>query len=124
MPPVYDQSSALGGGEIVLVDEYTGPVNSAEAAAAAVEAMGDADIALLANHGVFVLGSSVRAVHQRAVALEQRCAHAWQVEALGGGRQLPEPARSFMQKSDGNGFIGFWEAMARRELELDPGVLG
>ena len=123
VPPVYDQSSALGGGEVVVVDEYTGPVNSADAAAAAVEAMGDADMALLANHGVFVLGSSVRAVHQRVVALEQRCQHAWQVEALGGGRELPEPARSLLRKSDGTRFIGFWEAMARLELAADPSLL-
>jgi ribulose-5-phosphate 4-epimerase/fuculose-1-phosphate aldolase len=124
VPPVYDQSSALGGGELVLVDEYRGPVNDPRAAALAVEAMGGADLALLANHGVFVLGSSIRAVHQRAVALEQRCHHAWQVEAAGGGRELPEPARSAMQASDGTRFIGFWEAMARQELVADPTLLG
>ncbi len=120
VPPVYDQSSALGGGRLVLVDEYDGPVNDRGSAARAIAAMGDADLALLANHGVFVLGGSVRAVHQRAVALEQRCRHAWHVEALGGGRELPEPARSFFAGTDGEGFIGFWEAMARRELRLDP----
>lgn len=120
LPPCYDQSSALGGGEVVLVDEYRGALNDANAARAAVEAMGDADLALLANHGVFVLGGSIRAAHQRAVALEQRCRHAWHVEALGGGRELPEPARSFFRGSDGEGFIGFWEAMVRRELRDDP----
>jgi L-ribulose-5-phosphate 4-epimerase len=123
VPPVCDQSSALGGGELTLVDEYRGAVNDAATAAAAVEAMGDADLALLANHGVFVLGSSIRAVHQRAVALEQRCRHAWHVEALGGGRELPEPARSTMRASDGTRFIGFWEAMARQELLADPTLL-
>jgi L-ribulose-5-phosphate 4-epimerase len=123
VPPAYDQSSALGGGELVLVDEYQGPVHDVSAAAGAIEAMGGADLALLRNHGVFVLGGSVRAVHQRAVALEQRCRHAWHVEALGGGRELPEPARSMFTRSDGEGFIGFWEAMARRELDADPSLL-
>jgi L-ribulose-5-phosphate 4-epimerase len=123
LPPVYDQSSALGGGELTLVDEYRGAVNDAATAAAAVEAMGDADLALLANHGVFVLGSSIRAVHQRAVALEQRCRNAWHVVALGGGRELPEPAGSAMRASDGARFIGFWEAMARQELLADPTLL-
>ena len=106
-----------------MVDEYKGTVNDASTAAAAVEAMGDADMALLANHGVFVLAGSIRAAHQRAVALEQRCGHAWQVEALGGGRELPEPARSLFRKSDGEGFLGFWEAMARQELAADPTLL-
>ena len=123
VPPIYDQSSALGGGDLVLVDEYEGPVNDAGAAARAVEAMGGADLALLANHGVFVLAGSIRAAHQRAVALEQRCAHAWQVEALGGGRPLPDDVRTLFGRSRGEGFVGFWEAMARQELAADPTLL-
>ena len=123
VPPVYDQSSSLGGGKIVAVDEYTGPANSAAAAAEAVEAMGDADLALLANHGVFVLARSIRAAHQRAVALEQRCRNAWHVEAVGGGRPLPAQFADRMRASDGNSFIGFWEAMVRLELARDPTLL-
>ncbi len=123
IPPCYDQSSALGGGELVVVDEYDGPVNARDSAARAIASMGTADIALLVNHGVFVTAGSIRAVHQRAVALEYRSWRAWQVESLGKGRELPEPARSFFRGSDGEGFIGFFEAMARRELRLDPGLL-
>jgi len=123
VPGCYDQSSSLGGGALALVDEYGGAVNDPRAARAAVEAMDGAEIALLANHGVFVLGSSIRAVHQRAVALEQRCEHAWHVEAAGGGRELPAAIQERNRKSDGNGFIGFWEAMVRRELRLDPSLL-
>ena len=124
VPGCFDQSSALGGGEPVLVDEYGGPVDAPEIAARAVESMGRAASALLANHGVLVTGGSVRAAHQRAVALEYRSRRAWQVEAVGGGRELPEPARSFFRASDGDGFVGFFEAMARRELRRDPDCLG
>ena len=107
----------------MVVDEYDGPVNARDSAARAVTAMGTADMALLANHGVFVTGGSIRAAHQRSVALEYRARRAWQVEALGPGRELPEPARSFFRGSDGEGFIGFFEAMARQELRLDPSLL-
>jgi len=124
IPPCYDQSSALGGGELVVVDEYDGPVNARDSAARAVASMGAAEMALLANHGVFVTGGSIRAAHQRAVALEYRARRAWQVEALGPGRELPEPARSFFRRSDGEGFIGYFEAMARQELRHDPSLLG
>ncbi len=123
IPACYDQSSALGGGEPVLVDEYDGPVDSRRAAARAVESMGTADSALLANHGVLVTAGSVRAAHQRAVALEYRSRRAWQVEAVGPGRELPDPARSSFRASDGEGFLGFFEAMARHELRLDPDCL-
>lgn len=125
VPPAMDQSSALGGGQLVLVDEYEGGVDSMAAARSAVTKMGDAELALLAGHGVFVLGSTARAVHQRAVALEQRCQRAWHVLAAGG--PLASPVAPWWSdrivRSDGNGFVGFWEAMARQELLADPTLL-
>ncbi len=125
VPPVLDQSSALGGGELVLVNEYRGPVNDPESARRAVEQMGDAPMALLAGHGVFVLGGSARAVHQRAVALEQRCQHAWYARAAGGTTSLlPAAFLDLMARSDGEGFIGFWEAAVRAELRAEPDLLG
>ncbi len=87
--------------------------------------MGDASAALLCGHGVFVLGGSPRAVHQRSVALEQRCQHAWHQRA-GGSKTpsaLPKGFLEFMASTDGEGFIGFWEAAVRAELRADPGLL-
>jgi ribulose-5-phosphate 4-epimerase/fuculose-1-phosphate aldolase len=126
VPPVYDQSGSLGGGgELVLVDEYDGAVDSAAAAAKAVAAIGDGELALLAGHGVFVLGSTVRAVHQRAVALEHRCRAAWMVRAAGSQAASRVPAwwLDRMNASDGNGFHGFWESSVREVLRADPTLL-
>jgi ribulose-5-phosphate 4-epimerase/fuculose-1-phosphate aldolase len=125
VPPILDQSSALGGGRLVLVDEYSGPVNDVGSAGRAIEAMGDATTALLAGHGVFVLGGSARAVHQRAVALEQRCRGAWHVRATGapGGTVLPTAFLDRMAASDAEGFHGFFEAAVRTELRADPTLL-
>ncbi len=125
VPPIMDQSSALGGGRLVAVDEYDGPVNDPATARRAVEAMDGADLALLAGHGVFVLGGSARAVHQRAVALEQRCQRAWHVRAAGSlaKSSLPQAYLTRMEQSNGEGFIGFWEAMVRTELRADPTLL-
>jgi ribulose-5-phosphate 4-epimerase/fuculose-1-phosphate aldolase len=126
IPPILDQSSSLGGGELTLVNEYSGPVNDPASAGRAVVEMGAATAALLAGHGVFVLGGSARAVHQRAVALEQRCQHAWLARAAGGATStmLPSAFLDAMAASDGEGFIGFWEAAVRAELRADPGLLG
>ena len=129
IPPALDQSSVLGGGgDLVLVEEYGGTVDDPGTAAAAVAAMGDAELVLLAGHGVFVLGNSIRAVHQRAVALEQRCQRAWHVRAMAGAGQridsaLPDWYRDRMKVSSGDKFIGFWEAMVRQELRRDPTLL-
>ncbi len=127
VPPAMDQSSALGGGgEVVLVDEYGGAVHERGNAAAAVEQFGDAELGLLAGHGVLVLGSTVRAAHQRAVALEQRCQRAWHARAITEGplvSALAGPVLDFFRGSDANGFIGFWEAAVRTELRADPTLL-
>jgi L-fuculose-phosphate aldolase len=89
-----------------------------------VTALGDAKLALLANHGVFVVGDSIRQAHQRAITLEWRCRQAWHVEAIGGGVPLhPEVAASFGSILDSFGFPGLFEAMARRELRRDPSAL-
>lgn len=122
LPRRLDQSSVLGGGRTVLVDEY-GARSTTLKAAEAVAALGDADLAVLAHHGVFVLGGSIRAVHQRAVALERRCRMAWLAEVAGGGPELPERVLAFFERGDGEGFAGFWEAAARRELRADPTLL-
>lgn len=126
IPPALDQSSVLGGGKLVLVDEYEGAVNDSASAASAVRAIGDADLALLAGHGVFVLGNSVRAVHQRAVALEQRAQRAWHAKAIVDGplvSRLPESFTTKMAQSNGDRFIGFWEAAVRVELRAEPELL-
>jgi L-ribulose-5-phosphate 4-epimerase len=123
LPGRYDQSSVLGGGTTALVDEYGGAVNDPSAAAKAIAAMGDAELAVLAHHGVFVLAASIRAAHQRCVALEQRCRSAWLTEVGGGGEELPPAALGFFERGDGEGFLGFWEAAARRELRADPSLL-
>jgi ribulose-5-phosphate 4-epimerase/fuculose-1-phosphate aldolase len=117
IPGCYDQSSALGGGEIVVVDQYTGGVDDPDNADLAVEAMGDADIALLSGHGVFVLGNSIREVHQRSVAVEQRAHRAWFIEHGGGSTEIPAAVQDTLGRAE---FPGFWEAMARRELLDDP----
>ena len=78
VPPIHDQTAAGGGGQLVLVDEYDGNVGDANAAAKAVEKMGEADLALLAHHGVFVLGTQrergLLAGGVARVALPQRVA--------------------------------------------------
>lgn len=125
LPPILDQSSSLGGGELVLVNEYEGAVNDPANAGRAIEKMGNATAALLAGHGVFVVGGSARAVHQRAVALEQRCQHAWYVRATGNPTVsiLPAAFLEMMRASRGEEFIGFWEAAVRAELRSEPGLL-
>ncbi len=122
IPPLHDQTGAGGGAQLTLVDEYDGGVSDSTTAAKAIVALGESELALLAHHGVFVLGSSVNAVYWRSVALEWRCRNAWLVETGGGGPGLPAAVRDMFGRSDGNGFVGYWETAVRRELRADPAL--
>lgn len=124
VPPVYDQTSAMVPGEIALYDDFGGSVDATENARACVEALGDARMALLANHGVFVVGNDIAQAHHRAVVLEWRCRQAWHVEAIGNGVPVrPEVFSRFSAPFDFVSFPGLFEAMARRELRTDPSII-
>lgn len=125
LPAVYDQTSAMYSGEVALFDDYSGSVDQVENARAAVTALGSADVALLANHGVLVLAQNPAMAFLRASSFEWRCRQAWHVDALGGGQPLREEVRrSFGAFFTDHPFPGLFEAMARRELRADPSVLG
>ena len=123
-PEVYDQTSAMYSGDVALFDDYSGSVDQVENARAAVEAIDSADVALLANHGVLVLGQTPAMAFLRASSFEWRCRQAWHVEAVGKGVPLrPEVQESFGAYFVDNPFPGLFEAMARREVRTDPSVL-
>jgi ribulose-5-phosphate 4-epimerase/fuculose-1-phosphate aldolase len=128
LPPVYDQSSALMSGELVLVDEYTGTVEKDDAAERILALMGPAEMAILAQHGVLVTADDLGMALTRCRVLELRACHAWHVEALGGApTALPESmvqqlTRGIERMAHG-AFPGYFELMARRELARDPAVL-
>lgn len=124
VPPVYDQTSAMVPGDPALYDDFGGSVDAVENAKACVDALGDGRMALLANHGVLVVGTDIAQAHHRSVVLEWRCRQAWHVEAVGGGVPVrDEVFTRFAAPFDHVSFPGLFEAMARRELRADPSIL-
>ena len=123
VPPIYDQASAYVDGPLPLYNEYEGTFEDEDTSLAAVRALGDAKWALLANHGSLVVGKDLRQAHLRAITLEWRSKRAYEVELAGGGKPLQEDQIPGIALPDANGFPFLWEAMARRELREDPGVL-
>lgn len=123
-PPAYDQSSTYCG-DVAIVDEYEGAVNDPGTADRVVDELGDANVAILAGHGVLVTAPDVNIALTRAISLEIRCRNAWHVEAVGGGTEIkPEIRKFFGEGLSIAGFPGLWEALVRRELRLDPEVIG
>ena len=124
IPPVYDQTSALVDHDIALYEEWGGLVGEWESAEKVADAIGDKSAALLAHHGVFVLGRGIADTYIRCMALEWRCRNAWMVEAIGGGVPMPrEQSDVLADRINKVGYYSLWEAMVRRELRHDPSVL-
>lgn len=123
VPAVYDQTGAHCGVELPLFNEYEGTFEDRNITARAVEALGNAKWALLANHGALVVGKDLRQAHLRAITLEWRCKRAYEVELAGGGVPLADEEVERVSITDANGFPFLWEAMARREIRRDPSVL-
>jgi len=123
VPPVYDQAGAYVDGPLPLYDEYAGTFEDTDKSLAAAQALGDAKWALLANHGTLVVGRDLRQAHLRASTLEWRSRRAWEVELAGGGVPMTAEQVAAIALPDAHGFPFLWEAMARRELRADPGIL-
>ncbi|MHB1582637.1 MAG: class II aldolase/adducin family protein [Acidimicrobiales bacterium] len=124
-PEIYDQTGAMYHGEVAVYGEYWGAVDNVANARAAVAAIGEANVALLANHGVVITGNDIEQAYLRSVAFEWRCRQAWHVAAAGGGKPMdPAAAAAYGSFFNTTNFTGLFPAMCRMELARDPGVLG
>jgi L-fuculose-phosphate aldolase len=123
-PEIYDQTGAMYHGEVAVYGEYWGAVDNVQNAQAAVTAVGAANVALLANHGVLVMGRDIEQAYMRAASFEWRCQRAWEVAAAGGGRPMnADAAASYGRFFNQHNFIGLFPSMARRQLRADPSIL-
>jgi ribulose-5-phosphate 4-epimerase/fuculose-1-phosphate aldolase len=127
VPPAMDQTSAMGGTDAILIDEYDGGFEDNDAGARkVVDALGQAKTALLRGHGVLLLTRSARAMYARGATLELRCHRAWAIKAAGGQLRSPVPDAwvERLRMDDGERYPGYWEAAVREELSEDPHLLG
>lgn len=122
-PPIYDQTGAHCGVALPVYNEYAGTFEDETSSLSAAEALGSSKWALLANHGSLVVGRDLRQAHLRAITLEWRCKRAYEVELMGGAEPLSDELVEKVSVSDEYGFPFCWEAMARRELRLDPNIV-
>jgi len=118
-PEIYDQTGAMYHGDVAIYDEYWGAVDDEANAKAAVAAIGEANIALLANHGVVIVGNDIEQAYLRAMVLEWRCRQAWHLGSTGVAMD-PVQAKSIGDILEERNFPGLFDAMVRRELRADP----
>jgi L-fuculose-phosphate aldolase len=125
LPPILDQSGANGGGSVVLVSEYEGTLEDTGRAERLAEAFGNADIAVLAHHGVLVVGEDLEIVLARAVSFEWRCQRAYQVATMGivDPVELPPDAAEQIAKYAHEFGQVFFDVFGRKVIDRDPSVL-
>ncbi len=121
VPGVFDQTGALFSGRVVVYDEYPGSASDTSAVERIVDGVGDADLVLLANHGVLVIAHNVEQAYLRAMALEWRCRQAWWLGETGVPMD-PDQAKAIGDILEDRNFPGLFDAMVRRELRADPAL--
>lgn len=125
VPEISHQNSALLAGDLVVVDEYDGTVESESAGRWLAARIGAATAALLTNHGAIVTGASMGAACYRAVILERTCRFA--VDALRIGAPLrPLPAAgvpALKRELERNTPAAYWNGAVRTVIADDPEVL-
>lgn len=125
LPELVHQTGAMFDGDLRLVEEYGGEVDSPMLGAELAEAIGDATVAILANHGVIVTGATVAEATYRAATLDRVCRLAYDVMLLGKD-PLAMPAgavKGMKQSLLERGTDVFWAGAVRQLLRTQPEVL-
>jgi ribulose-5-phosphate 4-epimerase/fuculose-1-phosphate aldolase len=125
LPELVHQTGALFSGELRMVEEYGGEIDSPLLGAELAEAIGDATCAVLANHGVIVTGSTVEEATYRAATIDRVCRMAYDVMLLGKDPlTMPSGAVKGMKQSLLERAVDvYWAGAVRQLLKAEPEVL-
>ena len=125
LPELVHQTGALFSGELRMVEEYGGEIDSPLLGAELAEAIGDATCAVLANHGVIITGSTVEEATYRAATIDRVCRMAYDVMVLGKDPfTMPAGAVKGMKQSLLERAVDvYWAGAVRQLLKVEPEVL-
>ncbi|HVX19752.1 MAG TPA: class II aldolase/adducin family protein [Acidimicrobiales bacterium] len=125
LPDIVHQSGTAFWGDLALVNEYGGEVDSVAAGAELAERIGDASVIVLASHGIIVTGPTIEEATFRSATIDRACHLAYDLMVLG-KRALPiDPAaalgikKSILERASDVYFNG----VARMLIKEEPDVL-
>lgn len=125
LPDALHQTGSLFCGDLVWVDEYDGEIDTPELGSVLAARIGDANAALLANHGVVVTGRTLAEAVYRSASIQRMCQLQLDVlQTQEAGRPLPVPVQEEMQQSlVGRAADVFWAGAVRQLVAAQPMVL-
>ncbi|BBX21872.1 fructose-bisphosphate aldolase [Mycolicibacter terrae] len=125
LPELVHQTGSLFLDDLCFVDSYDGEIDSATRARDLAQRIGDANLAILASHGVIATGRTLAEAVYRSATIERVCKLAYHVMLTG---RTPAP----MKRSDMAGMQAslieraadvYWAGAARMTIKADPHVL-
>ena len=125
LPSITDQQACMFDGEVALFNEYTGGIDNPDSGRELAEAIGDASVVLLANHGLLVLADSVPEATYKFEMFERTCrlnAEAWMIQ-----QEVPVVPDDFRKQLKPMllrySTTYYWNGVLRRLLAEEPDVL-
>jgi ribulose-5-phosphate 4-epimerase/fuculose-1-phosphate aldolase len=125
LPELVHQTASMFAGDLGLVAEYTGEIDSAALGVDLAERIGDASIVILASHGVIVTGATLEQATYRAASIDRACRMSFDIQRAGGNALPLDPALvagmkvSLMER----GADLYFEGLARQLIRDEPDVL-
>jgi ribulose-5-phosphate 4-epimerase/fuculose-1-phosphate aldolase len=125
LPEMVHQTTAMFGGELAFVDEYTGEVATAGLGADLAERIGSRSVIVLANHGVIVTAPTVEEATYKSATLDRQCRLMYDLVTSGrdytvvSDRFVSPMKRSLLER--GTDF--YWGGAVRSLLRTEPEVL-
>lgn len=125
LPDLVHQTGSLFLDDMCFVDTYDGEVDTATRAKDLADRIGDANLTILANHGVIATGRNLPEAVYRAASIERVCKLAYDV-------MLTNRKPSTMDRSSMFGMQAslieraadvYWAGAARMTIKADKGVL-
>ncbi len=125
LPEIVNQTATMFGGDLAMVQEYTGEVDTADLGAELAEMIGDASVVFLANHGVIVTGSTIEEATYRSASIDRACRMALDVMRLGHEPLpiAPGIAAGMKQSLLERGSAVYFAGAARQLIRTEPDVL-
>jgi ribulose-5-phosphate 4-epimerase/fuculose-1-phosphate aldolase len=125
LPDIVHQNSSILAGEMVLVHEYDGEVDSPLLGAELAQRIGDASVALLVSHGAIVTAPTMAEAVYKAVLFERTCMLHWLVQAMAAKPvAIAVSAQRQLQASlVERAAPAYWNGVVRQLVADEPDVL-
>ena len=125
LPEILHQTTCMYDGDMVFVDEYDGEISDPSKGSALAQAIGDASIIILANHGLIVTGQTLAQATYRAAGFDRQCRLMVDMLKIGGPHKVvPEDSRGAMKHTMiQRASEVYWAGAVRQLIAREPQVL-